>query len=166
MKHQLHCITSEKSGSQFPVTPLWTKGSGLHEAMPADSLHSCCPDLSPCRPQYFSFLLYHLVAPSRSSSSILSMGVPIQSLFLYGRGILPSGMSDLLPFMQFDLHCHWLLLCTSAQFFTIDNIRPKDFVNFPKYLSHPRRLELIQGHIHRFSSCPLLYLARPYWQYD
>lgn len=121
--------------------------------MPADSLPSCCPDLSPCLPLYFSFLLYRLVAPSRSSFSLLSMGVPMQSLFLYGRGILPLGISDPLPFMQFDLHCHWLLLCTPAQFFIIDYMRPKDFINFPKYLSHPKRLELIQCHIQSLSFC-------------
>lgn len=134
--------------------------------MPADSLPRCCLDPSPSLPQYFTFLLYRSVAPSWSSSSMLSMAVPMQSLFLYGRGIVPQGMSSPFPLMQFDLRCHWLLLCTPAQFFVTDNIRPKDFINFPKHLSHPRRLELIHCYIHSLSSCLLLYLALLCSQYN
>lgn len=38
-----------------------------------------------------------------------------QSLFLYSKGSIPHCMSDPLPFLKFDLHCHWFPLCMPPQ---------------------------------------------------
>jgi len=48
---------------------------------------------------------------------VLSLGVPAESWFPYGEGILSQCASGPPPFPQFDLNCHWFLLCMPPQFF-------------------------------------------------
>ena len=80
----------------------------FNEARPVDFVCIYCPDLSTSLLHYSSFLLYHSPpTPSQSSSCTLSLGVPSQSLFLYGKGILLQCASIPLPFRQTDLHCQW-----------------------------------------------------------
>jgi hypothetical protein len=40
-------------------------------------------------------------------------------------------MSRPFPFLQFDFHCDWFLLCSPWEFFQI-NIKPKDLKKFPE----------------------------------
>jgi hypothetical protein len=62
----------------------------------------------------------------------LSLEVPIQNLFLYGRGVVPHCMSYPPPFPQFDLHCHKFVLCTPQRFLIWNNVRAVDVKTFPK----------------------------------
>jgi hypothetical protein len=45
---------------------------------------------------------------------------------------LPQCMTEPLPFLQFDWHCHWFLLCMPLEFFVWHNIMLKDLKSFPK----------------------------------
>jgi len=86
---------------------------------------------------------YHSPAASWSASFCIVLGgVPTQNHFLYGRGIPPQFISSSLPFLQFDLHCHWFLSSTPPHFFIWSNIISKGLQNFPKvpvYTGCPRR---------------------------
>ena len=88
---------------------------------PVDSVSSCCLELSPSILHCCSFLRYCSPAPSRSSSPVLPLGVPTQSLFLHGPRTLPQCMPNTLPQLQFDLHYHLFLVCMPPQFFIRDN---------------------------------------------
>jgi len=88
---------------------------GLHESTPE----------GPCFCLELSVQVFHTISASLfivlvqlllDLPLMLSLGVPIQSLFLCGRVILPQCMSHPLPFAQFDLHCLLFLLYTPPQF--------------------------------------------------
>jgi hypothetical protein len=99
--------------------------------MPADCVSTDCLDFSPSLSHCFSFLLCRSsAAPSRSSSSTLSLGVPTENLFFCFRGILPQYMSSSLPFPQFKALLLVPVVCASTLGQTIFNIFLKHlFIN-------------------------------------
>lgn len=108
----------------------------LKEARRADPVFIYCPYLST------SFLLYHSPpVPSQSPSCTLSLRVPSQSFFLYGKGILPCTCIPL-PFPQSDLDCQLFFFWLPPQLSIWQNIKPKYIKKLPnappyKYLQVP-----------------------------
>lgn len=90
---------------------------GLHKALLVDSLSTyfgaISPNLSHFLPHHFPLSL------SPSSSSILSLGFQIQSLFSYGRGFLFKGY-----------------VCSIST--VLGLVRPQDLKSFPKKLVYKR----------------------------
>jgi hypothetical protein len=89
---------------------------GLHESTPEGP--SFCLELSVQVFHTISASLFIVLVQLLLDVSLLCCpwGVPIQSLFLCGRVILPQCMSHPLPFAQFDLLCLLFLLYTPSQF--------------------------------------------------
>ena len=116
--------------SNFSVTPLWSIGP-LRSIAPR--LTSYYLNLSLSHSHCFSFC-HKCSGPSPSQSSFYFVLVcsNSKSSFFYGSGILPHHMSNPLPFLQSDLHCHLFLLCIPPHFFIQENAWPKDLKNFPK----------------------------------